>query len=225
MDHVSEISGSLYAYFFRGHPVFAAICVTVVVAAVVFITTFVLAKKYENQHPQTAKNEIEFLCPYQAASTATPDGGVDVSNWWIPIKLAPEKQPISNATVRLKWHNAYRHGHNEDQKLWWVHKKDKTTSEIELVPGVLRMINFVARRVPSGDDRGWYAVLLEESSAIYPTEHKETVKFPAGEDQRMTVTVLASGKELGSETYIVHVPPKGEHNTRFWISTPELDNW
>jgi len=171
--------------------------------------------------------QIEFMSPYQAASNDTPDGKVDVAIWWIPVRLPSEQQPIKNATIRVKWHEASRYDQKENHNVRWIDKDnpDRTVSAIELIPGAPpRMINLVSRRAVN-DDRGWRGVLLEETLMMFPKEHKEKIIFSPGKDQTITVILLASGKELRSQTYIVHVPPKGEHNTRFWLQDPDTLNW
>lgn len=218
----------IYGKFFVGHPIIGYLVLCGLGAGLIAILWIRAVDKYNEQH--TRQNEIDFLPPYQAASTDTPDGGPNVSIWWIPVKLTSGHQrPLSHATVSLKLHNAHLINHSENQTLWWVDKKDRSIPEITLVPERVHMINFVARRVPpsSGDDKGWYAVLVEQQhSSTYPGS--ETVKLPTGDgpvNYKLTVTVLASGKPMASNTYIVHVPPKGEHNTRFWIATEQTDNW
>lgn len=231
LEYLYDLFGWLNHHVFRDHSSVGGSVVGIFAGGLCFLAVFHLwsraTEKYAIQHPQQAKSEVEFLPLYQAASTDTPDGGPNVSIWWIPVTLgSANKEPVPHATVKMKLHNADRISHSENQTLWWIDKQNKFNPEITLVPGRVHMISFVARRVPpAGDTRGWYGVLVEQNSSTYPERHKETVKLPAGQDYKLTVTVLANGKPLANNTYIVHVPPKGEHNTRFWVATEQTDNW
>ncbi len=95
----------------------------VALSALVFART---KDKYQSDR----LSEIEFLPLYQAASPQTPNGGVDVAIWWIPVRLSDrQKNDIPHAGVRLKLHNAHLINHDENQKLWWIDKEKKFVSE------------------------------------------------------------------------------------------------
>lgn len=218
-------SGNL-GVLFRGYPLVGALIVSAIIGGITFLLVYPRAMTYERQ--SEGFYSIEFLYPYQAINEREDDGGANLMRWWIPVRLANGQPSVTHATIRVKWREAEKYKQSSEHDVWWMDSKEGVTNEKELIPGRIYMIHLVSRRAVN-DERGWYGLLLER--VLMADRHKpaamrnEAIRFPAGDTQHLTVSVLVGKKELGRKEFLLHVPGPGKDNSRFWLQEPDTVNW